>query len=229
MRDRLVVGDAVTAAVGGRPPTRRPRQDAGSPLTTPGRAANPSPLGQYVTVSRDDNDGGTVYVGVPHDDRTIRMHPVLPSDQSWRVGQPVWCTSVAGRWTSTIRAVDDGILQLQVPEWVKRAAQRRTARVRLEHPVWLHLDGDRLAGRLRDLSLGGAAVLLERRDGLTPGRNVRVTLPVGDTEATIRSARAHKHPLLRVLGISWTHLDRGCSTWVGTTVAEEARRARAMR
>jgi hypothetical protein len=193
------------------------------------RAADRSPLGQYVTVSGDEHQRGAVYVGVRHDDdRTIRLHPVLPSDQVWRVGQPVWCTSVAGRWTSTVRAVDVGVLQLQVPEWLNRATQRRTVRVRLEHAVWLHLGEVRLAGRLRDLSLGGAAVLLERRDDLTPGREVRVTLPAGDTRATIRSARTHEHPLLRVVGISWSHLDGACSSWIGKAVAEQGRRTRAM-
>jgi PilZ domain len=175
-------------------------------------------LGEYVTIALDGTDHGDVYVGRRQDDRTYVLHPMLPSQHPPRAGQTVKCVSVAGHWTTTVRSAKDGVLEVQVPSWVTRPAPRRAVRVPMEHALWLHVGDRQVAGRLRDLSQGGAAVLLERHVHLAPGIALRATLPPGDLPATVRSIRAHEHPLLDVAGLSWGTLDAACRSWVAAQV-----------
>jgi hypothetical protein len=77
----------------------------------------------------------------------------------------------------------------------------------------------KVAGRLLDLSLGGAAVLFEHSEVVAPGGSVRCSLPPGDVRATVSSVRAHEHPLLLVAGLSWTNLDDAGVTWISRQVS----------
>jgi hypothetical protein len=181
-------------------------------------------LGQYVTVSSGDDDRGTVYVGVRQDARTLLLHPVVGAHPHLQVAQEVRCSSVAGQWSTTIRAIDDGVLELAVPAWVSRSARRNSIRVPSSLRLEVGLGTDTFSGRLRDLSAGGASVLVERHVGLARGRSVTCLLPAGPAGATIRSVRPHDHPLLCVVGLSWQPLDAACTAWVASEVADAATR-----
>jgi hypothetical protein len=177
------------------------------------------PRGEYVTVSADGVDPGAVYIGVRAADRRLVLHAMLPSEHPRRVGELVQCTSAAGRWTARVLIAGDGVLELQVPRWLNRSAQRRSVRVPSELAVWVQLDGEKVAGRLIDLSPGGGAVLLERGTVVAAGVAVRCCLPPGELPAVVRSVRGHEHPLLSVAGLSWMTLDAACSSWVAAHVA----------
>jgi hypothetical protein len=137
-------------------------------------------------------------------------------------GARVQCLSVAGLWHAVVSDVNGDELSLQLPEWAGRAARRRHRRVPCEVPVEVHADGERVAGRMVDISLGGASVLLERLDSLRPGVALGVRLPSGEVPATVSTVRAHHHPGLRVVGLAWARLDSAAATWVGRQVAAAA-------
>ena len=181
-----------------------------------------TPRGDYVTVSSQGVGPDVVYVGVGSGHRSLTLYAMLPADRSPSVGDWVQCTNAVGRWTARVQAAGDGRLELQVPRWLNRSAQRRSIRVPTQQPVWLYLDEERVAGRLLDLSSGGAAVLFEHSEVVAPGGTVRCRLPLGDLRATVTSVRAHEHALLLVAGLSWMDLSDPGFAWVSGRLAERA-------
>lgn len=182
------------------------------------------PHGEYVTISPDGIGPEAMYVAVRSDHRNLVLHAMLPAERPLQVGELVQCTSDRGRWTARVRAVGDGVLELTVPRWLDRSAQRRHLRVQVEQQVWLHFNRETVAGRLLDLSLGGAAVVLERDGDVAPGLAIRCAAPPGDLWAAVTSVRSHEHPLLLVLGLSWKQLGDTGSIWIAREVGTAGRR-----
>ena len=179
-------------------------------------------IGRYVTVSPDASSEGDVYCLVEARGEALVLRAAGRPRQSPRAGTAVQCLSVAGRWQAVVNRVDGDVISLRLPDWAGRAARRRHRRVPCEAAVQVSLGGDRAAGRLMDISLGGTAVLLEPLDGLRAGVEVTVRLPSGDVPAQVTTVRAHAHPGLRVVGLAWRHLPADAAAWVGRQVAQGA-------
>lgn len=129
------------------------------------------------------------------------------------VGTRLRCRSSAGYWEATVARHGDDHLVLTLPAWTRRPTQRSSVRVPLDLvPVELTVRGRPWAGRLVDLSVGGAGVIVEDRHELHVGARVQVRLPDTNPAATIVNRRAHDHRLLRVLGLAWASSGAG-SGW----------------
>lgn len=193
-------------------------------LDAHGQPERPS-IGRHVTVAFDGAPDGEAYVAVRQDDRSLVLHPVRQSGTHPRLGERVRCSSVAGEWATTVSSCRDGELELSLPRWLSRGVQRRWRRVLVACPVRVQIAGGEWAGRLQDVSVGGAAVMLERAADLRPGAAVSLALAGGTATATVRSVRAHAHPLLVVAGVSWNRLDPSAREWLVAEVAARSRRA----
>lgn len=172
------------------------------------------PLGQYVTVASREGATGTAHVGVRHTAGTVVLHPLVAGRQPFVTGQTVFCSSTAGHWSTQVQAVDDDALHLAAPSWLARRTQRQQVRVPCSDRVQLEVAGRRFSGRCRDVSAGGAAVVIEHTAQLGPGVVVASSVPPGGTLGTVQSVRPHDHPLLRVVGIAWSSLEPVGAAWL---------------
>lgn len=175
-------------------------------------------LGRFVTVTFRDAPRGLPFALAGEEAGSLRLDPLHPRGPLPFVGERVHCRSTAGEWTSTVLVVRDGGLVLAAPRWLARAARRRGRRVAVEVPVTVDAAGERWAGRLQDVSMKGAAVLVERGARVRPGDTVRLELAGGAIQATVRSVRPHRR-LLVVLGLSFDRLEAAALHWVASTVA----------
>lgn len=180
-------------------------------------------LGRYVTVSFAAVPEGVSCSVLAEDERRLRLRPLTRLDPVPAPGEPVTCLGSLGRWTTTALACGAARLELATPRWRTRNPHRRWRRVALAAPVTLATPAGPFAGRLQDATRHGAAVLVERAVGLRVGDPVRVEVPGGGIEATVRSVRAHAHPLLVVLGLAFERPDRTALHWIGELVASAAR------
>jgi hypothetical protein len=163
------------------------------------------------------------YVAVSQDARSLVLHLSQRSEIQPRLNERVTCVSVAGTWTTTVLACRDGAIELVVPDWLSRDAPRRWRRALVDHSISLSSNGEEWAGRLQDVSAGGAAVMVERRAAPREGDSVDVVLPVGVSRAVVCSVRPHAHPLLVVVGLSWRRLDPEAQSWIGAEMAASKR------
>ena len=175
-----------------------------------------------MTVCADAPDGD-VYCTVAATNGLLVLRPARPPRQTLRRGDRVECVSVVGLWHTSVEDVNDREMSVRLPAWASRAARRKHRRVPADVPVKLSAGGSRpVAGRLVDISLGGASVLMEPLEGLRPGAAVSVVLPSGDASAVVSTVRTHDHPGLRVVGIAWKSLGPESAPWVGRQVAAGA-------
>lgn len=179
-------------------------------------------MGRYVTVCPDASEVGDVYRTVAAVDGLLLMRAAQRPRQTLQRGARVQCVSVAGLWHALVEHVKEDEVSVRLPDWAARSARRKHRRVPSDVAVELHIDGKRFAGRLVDISLGGASMLMERLDSLHPGLVISVRLPPGDASAMVSSVRAHHHPSLRVVGVAWMSLDSRSAPWVGRQVAAGA-------
>ncbi|HVC25954.1 MAG TPA: PilZ domain-containing protein [Acidimicrobiales bacterium] len=192
-------------------------------MVTPETSQTPggSAIGRHLTLRSDASPSGTACVIVGADSRSLTVKPMRPGPPPphLHAGAEVRCTSMAGEWATTVRSVGDATIELAAPRWLSRAAHRRFARVRADQSTSLTLDGTSWAARLQDISLGGAAALVERAAELRPDQRVAVEINGGVATATVRSVRDHAHPLLVVAGLSWLRLDPDARSWIASHVA----------
>lgn len=174
-------------------------------------------LGRFVTITFRDAPRGLPFALAGEAPGSIRLDPLHARGQLPFVGERVHCRSTVGEWTTTVLSTSDGVLVLAAPRWLARAARRRGRRVTLDAPVTVDAAGEQWAGRLRDLSMKGAAVLVERGARVRPGDTVRIDVEGGTIQATVRSVRPHQR-LLVVLGVSFDRLEATALRWVAATV-----------
>ncbi|HUY30173.1 MAG TPA: PilZ domain-containing protein [Acidimicrobiales bacterium] len=183
-----------------------------------------SPLGRYVTVFGDESPAGVAYVAVGDARDSLVLRPVrsgaTPGDLA--PGAHVRCSSAAGEWSTTVRSTRAGTVELALPRWLAREARRRFPRVRTDESASIGVDGGTWAAKLLDVSVGGAAALVERGCGLREGQRIAVSIGDGESSATVRAVREHAHPMLVVVGVAWHLLDPPTRAWVAAQVARSA-------
>jgi hypothetical protein len=139
------------------------------------------------------------------------------------VGEVVHLFSDAGQWSTRVRAVTPGTLVLERPAWLARRQERQAVRVSASAQVTLSSGGGRLAGRIDDLSVTGAGIVIEAQLAPAVGSRPTFSLPVGTCQGVVRSRRPHPHPLLRVLGVEWTGLSAEVRAWMEREVQRQLR------
>jgi PilZ domain-containing protein len=139
------------------------------------------------------------------------------------VGEVVHLFSEAGQWSTRVRAVTPGALVLERPAWLSRRQERQAVRVSASAQVTLQAGGARLAGRIDDLSVTGAAIVVEAQLAPPVGSRLTFRLPAGTCEGIVRSRRPHPHPLLRVLGTQWTGSGAEVRGWLEREVQRQLR------
>ena len=145
------------------------------------------------------------------------------------VGEVVHLFSEAGQWSTRVRAVSPGTLLLERPAWLARRQERQAVRVSTSARVTLRGPGGQVAGRIDDLSVTGAAIVLEAELAPPVGSRLTFDLPAGSCTGVVRSRRPHPHPLLRILGTQWTGSDAAVRGWLEREVQRQLRSAGAVR
>ena len=192
-------------------------------MVEPGEGVAQTALGPFVTVHfRDAPAAGAGFALVREQGGSLYLEPLGPRSTMPFVGERVHCRSATGQWTTTALSTTGGILELAAPRWLSRSSMRRGRRVVVEAPVEVRVgDETSWAGRLRDVSMKGAAVLVERAADLKPGDTVAIRLGGGAIQATVRSVR-HFERLLVVVGLSFDRLEAPALRWVAAAVAGRA-------
>ena len=184
----------------------------------PGGAA----VGRFVTVHFKAAPSGLGFEVVEQAGPSLRLKPLLSRGALPFAGERVECRSSAGQWTTTVRSTGDGLLEVAPPRWLSRPAQRRWRRVPVGHAVAVHRGERTWAARLQDVSMKGAAVLLERSAGVRPGDALTIDVPGGSIQATVRSVRHHAQRLLVVAGVAYDRLEPAALRFVAAAVAGRA-------
>ena len=139
------------------------------------------------------------------------------------VGETVHLFSEAGQWSTRVRAVTASTLVLERPAWLARRQERQSVRVSTSAQVTLFGAAGQVAGRIDDLSVTGAAIILEAQLAPPVGSRVTFNLPVGPCEGVVRSRRPHTHPLLRIVGAQWTDSGTRVRGWLEREVERQLR------
>jgi hypothetical protein len=175
-------------------------------------------VGRFVTIVFKDAPSGLAFQLLDHDEQAIRLRPLRASGALPFGGERVSCRSSAGQWTTTVVSAVPGLVELSAPRWLSRPAQRRWRRIPLDASVTVVAGGSEWAGRLQDVSMQGAAVLLERSAQVRQGDTVALNVPGGTIRATVRSVRPRQR-LLVVVGVSYERLEPAAIPWVAGVVA----------
>lgn len=176
-------------------------------------------VGRFVTVVFRAAPAGLAFELVDHDEHRLHLRPLLSTAAVPFEGERVSCRSSAGQWSTTVLSVGDGLLELSAPRWLSRPAQRRHRRVPVDQAVTVVAGDRRWAARLQDVSMQGAAVLLERSAGARQGDALTLEVPGGAIKATVRSVRHHSQRLLVVAGLAFDRLEPGAVRWVAGVVS----------
>jgi hypothetical protein len=139
------------------------------------------------------------------------------------VGDVVHLFSEAGQWSTRVRAVSPAALVLERPAWLARRQERQAVRVSTSTHITLLASGGQVAGRIDDLSVTGAAIVMEAQLAPPVGSRLTFRLPAGCCEGVVRSRRPHHHPLLRVVGTQWTDSDAKVRRWLEREVERQLR------
>jgi len=139
------------------------------------------------------------------------------------VGENVHLFSDAGQWSTRVRAVTPTTLVLERPAWLARRQERQSVRVSTSAQVTMLAPAGQIAGRIDDLSVTGAAIVLEAQLAPPVGSRVTFNLPVGPCQGVVRSRRPHTHPLLRVVGTQWTESGAQVRGWLEREVQRQLR------
>jgi len=131
--------------------------------------------------------------------------------------------SDAGQWSTRVRAVTPTTVVLERPAWLARRQERQSVRVSTSAQVTLLGSAGQVAGRIDDLSVTGAAIVLEAQVAPPVGSRVTFNLPVGPCQGVVGSRRPHTHPLLRVVGTQWTDSDAHVRSWLQREVQRQLR------
>lgn len=190
-------------------------EDGGAP---DGAAA----VGRFVTVRFKAAPSGLGFELVGQEAAALRLRPLLSTGALPFDGERVECRSSAGRWTTTVLSTRGGLLELVPPRWLARSAQRRWRRVPFDHAVEVRAGERAWAARLQDVSMKGAALLIERSAGVRPGDAVSIGVPGGSIDATVRSVRHHPQRLLVVAGVAYDRLEPAALRFVAAAVAGRA-------
>jgi hypothetical protein len=139
------------------------------------------------------------------------------------VGEVVHLFGEAGQWSTRVRGVSPGSLVLERPAWLARRQERQAVRVSTSTRVTLLAPGGEVAGRIDDLSVTGAAIVVEAQLAPPVGSQLTFRLPAGQCAGVVRSRRPHSHPLLRVVGTQWTGTDARVRSWLEREVQRQLR------
>ena len=139
------------------------------------------------------------------------------------VGETVHLFSDAGQWSARVRAVTPTSVVLERPAWLARRQERQSVRVSTSAQVTFVGAAGEVAGRIDDLSVTGAAIVLEAELAPPVGSRVTFNLPVGPCVGVVRSRRPHGHPLLRVVGTQWTDSGAHVRSWLEREVERQLR------
>jgi hypothetical protein len=152
--------------------------------------------------------------------QTLIAEPVGGSGPLPAAGTMLRCRSSAGIWEAQVQRVDGERLHLTLPAWTARSTPRASVRVPMELlPITCRIGGRSWAARLVDLSVGGAAVVIERLAGQRTGARPALLLPRGRVQCVVVTRRDHDHPLLVVLGIAFDQRDDDAKRWIADQVS----------
>jgi hypothetical protein len=181
-------------------------------------------LGGSFAVTPTDRDGqgrgGRVFDLVEVRGQTLIAAPVRDNGPLPTVGTTIRCRSSAGIWEAQVQRIDGDRLHLTLPAWTARPTPRRSVRVPMDLvAIEVVLAGRTSAARLLDLSIGGAAVVVERLTASGPGTRPTIVLPRGRVQAMVVGRRPHDHPLLVILGVSFEQRDDDAKRWIADQVS----------
>ena len=178
-------------------------------------------LGRHVTLVARALPDGQAYRAVETTAEHVILQPVLPGRPLPEVNEEVECVSGAGRWHGRVEVVEPpDRIALSIPGWVSRHMHRGAVRIPVSHPIEVRTSLGTAGARLEDLSVTGAAIVLETDLCPEVDSLVWCRLPGGEGTALIRNLREHAHPLLSIAGISWADIDGGTRTWVAAQVSK---------
>jgi len=175
-------------------------------------------LGRLVTVCFRAAPAGQPFTTLSQSDTSLRLRPLQPRGPLPFGGERVSCESTVGQWSTNVVSSEGGVLELAAPDWVSRSSTRRWRRTPLDEPVGVRAGAGTWAGRLQDVSMQGAAVLVERAAGLRQGDSVIIDVGGGAIRATVRSVRPHPQRLLVVVGVSYERLEPAALRFVAAAV-----------
>ncbi len=175
-------------------------------------------VGRFVTIVFRDAPSGLAFELLEHDEHRLRLRPLLLTGALPFRGEKVTCRSSAGQWSTTVLSAADGTLELSAPRWLSRPVQRSWRRVPLDQSVTVGVSGRAWAGRLQDVSMKGAAILLERTAAVRAGDRLELEVPGGTIQASVRSVRSHPQRLLVVVGVVYDRIDPVALRWVAAAV-----------
>lgn len=179
-------------------------------------------IGRFVTVHFEAAPAGIGFELVEQSGSSLVLRPLFSRGARPFQGERVECRSSAGTWATIVRSTGDGMVEIAPPRWLSRPAQRRWRRVPVDRAVAVHLGERTWAARLQDVSMKGAAVLLERAAGIRKGDALTIDVPGGSIQATVRSVRHHAQRLLVVAGVAYDRLDPAALRFVAASVAGTA-------
>jgi len=181
-------------------------------------------LGRSALISFTTNPAGAPATLDPGSQSSGYLTYLLPSTGSRpSVGETVHLFSDAGQWSTRVRAVTPTTMVLERPAWLARRQERQSVRVSTSAQVTLLGSAGQVAGRIDELSVTGAAIVLEAQLAPPVGSRVTFNLPVGPCQGVVRSRRPHTHPLLRVVGTQWTDSDAHVRSWLQREVQRQLR------
>lgn len=182
-------------------------------------ADGPEPLGSSFTVLDVTAPGTGPASSVPRRGRQFQLVEVTSGaivarpldgrpESVPRQGAVLRCRSSAGYWDARVRQVEGDQVLLDLPAWTRRPNPRAAVRVPVDHlPVVLHVGGHAWAARLLDVSVGGAAAVIERDRSVRPGTRVQLNWDRTGGTAVVVNRRDHAHKLLHVIGLQFDQLD----------------------
>lgn len=171
-------------------------------------------VGRYLTVRRQGPRTSDAYLLVEQRSHDLVATPVLPGRTLPAPGEQVVCASAAGQWDARVRTSDGETVVLSLPEWVRRSRHRHALRVPIDAVTTLSLGHTTWWARLADISVTGAALVMEKGTPADVGLTLGCVLPQGNTHVEVRAVRAAEHPMLQVVGATWCDPDDTARQWI---------------
>lgn len=181
-------------------------------------------LGGSFTIALPDRAGsgrrGRSFDLVEVRGQTLIAEPVAGGGSLPAAGTTIRCRSSAGIWEAQVQRTEGERLHLALPAWTARATPRASVRVPMDlMPIECRVGSHSWAGRLLDLSVGGAGVVIERLAGQRTGARPALVLPGGQVQGVVVARRDHDHPLLVVMGIAFDQRDDAARRWIAGQVS----------
>lgn len=171
-------------------------------------------VGRYLTVRRASPAAGEAYLLVEQRSHDLVATPVLPGRALPAAGERVVCGSAVGQWDARVHSSDGTSIVLSLPDWLRRPRHRQSLRVAIDAVATLSLGHTTWWARLTDISMSGAGMVMEAGTPADVGLTLGCALPRGNAHVEVRAVRGSEHPMLQVVGTSWSDADEAARQWI---------------